>query len=87
MNYKKIQTTVKTNGDTSAMELGWVAPHALDKDIEGERRRFSSLALAAERHNRPDVTIETVEVAAQTVVAVYESGKVRIINYVPEEGS
>lgn len=86
MNHKKIQTTVKTSGDTSSMELGWVRSENLDRDIEEERQRFSRLALAAERHNRPDRNIATTEVAGETVVVIYESGEVRIINYVPEEG-
>lgn len=87
MNYKKIQTTVKPNGRLGRpLDLGWVAPHALDNDIEAERQRSSRLALAAERHNRPDRSIQTVEVAGQTVITIYESGEVRIINYVSEEG-
>lgn len=88
MKYKKIQTTIKPSGRPGrALELGWVDSTRLDADIEDERQRWARLALAAERQNRPDRSIQTVEIANQTVVVVYESGEVRIINYVPEEES
>jgi hypothetical protein len=82
---KKIQTTIKTSGKTSAMELGWVDSTRLGADFEEERQRFSRLALMAEQRNRPDRTIQTVETAGNTIVVVYESGEVRIVNYIPEE--
>ena len=88
MNHKKIQTTIKPNGRIGRpLDLGWVDSTRLDSDIEYERQRSSRLALMASQKDRPDRAIQTVEVASQTVVTVYESGEVRIINYVPEEES
>lgn len=84
---KKIQTTILTNGETRQMDLGWAHTSGLDQDIAMERERFARLALEAERNNREDRKIQSVEVAGNTVVVIYEGGEVRIVNYVPEEKS
>lgn len=88
MNHKKIQTTVKTNGETSSLELGWVDSTHLDRDIEEERERFAKVARAGSRAVVAQPAIQTVEVAhlAPTIVAVYENGIVRVVTYVPERG-
>jgi hypothetical protein len=85
MRYKKIQTRLRTDGTTSVLPLGWVYPENLDRDMAEEKDHFSRLALAAQRHGRTDRNIQSVETAGTTVVAVYESGEVKVLNYIKEE--
>jgi len=81
MNHKKIQTTVQANGDTSVTELGWVSTENLDRDMDRERQRFSAIARTGRSIYKD---IQTVETTTTSVVVIYESGTVRVINYVPE---
>lgn len=87
--YKKIQTRVKApgqpasaSGEPSVLELGWVDGTRLFDDIERERQRFSHEALSS--GGRAISAVRTVEVMDQTVVVIYESGSVCVINYIPE---
>lgn len=84
MKYKKVQTTILTSGQTRQMDLGWADDYNINSDIGRERERFARLAVGAERNNREDRKIQSVEVAGETVVVIYESGEVRIVNYVEE---
>jgi hypothetical protein len=85
MKYKKVQTRVRTDGTVSTLALGWVWPEHLDRDMAEERDKFSRLALAAQQRGRTDRNIQAVETAGETLVAVYESGEVKIINYIEEK--
>lgn len=84
-NHKKIQTTIRPDSTTSVRELGWVRSENLDRDIGEERERFAKVALAGRRAMVAQAAIQAVEVAGQTIVAIYENGTVRVINYVPEK--
>lgn len=84
MNHKKIQTTVRPNGDSSNLELGWVSGEHLTRDMAEERERAAKVALAGSRAMVAQPAIQTVETTTTTIVVIYESGMVRVINYVPE---
>lgn len=86
MMYKKIQTTVKTSGESTSLELGWVSGENLERDVEDERERFARVGRAAVLWpGTGAAAIQAVEVAGLTVAAVYENGILRVVNYVPEE--
>lgn len=88
MMYKKVQTTVRTNGDSSTLSLGWVSGENLERDVEAERERFATVARTAVLWpGAGEAAIQAVEVAGLTIAAVYENGVLRVVNYVPEEGN
>jgi hypothetical protein len=82
MLLKKVQTTTYTNGQTAVqvLERG-ISVSNLNRDKEDERIYFSKIATDPRMQNR----IQTVELAGDTLVIIYEDGRVRIIQWLEDE--
>jgi hypothetical protein len=81
MKYRKFQTTIQPSGKHLVLQMGWVDSTRLDADMEWEKNRFNHLARTRDNY------IRTVEVTDSNIVAVDESGRVRIVHWVDESGS
>ena len=79
--YRKKQTTIHTNGfvKTGVVQVG-IAATNLDGDKERERAYFSKIATDPRIQNR----IQTVELAGDSLVVVYESGMIKVIQWVAD---
>jgi hypothetical protein len=77
--FKKVQTTIHANGQSTVrvIQIG-IRPDQIESDMEGERAYFSKIATDPRIVNR----IQNVEATETSVVVIYESGMVKIIQWV-----
>jgi hypothetical protein len=77
---KKFQTSVRPDGSTNVVQLGYVAEDRLDADKSQERHFAAKLAM---KPAIADTILEIVE-TDETLVRVYQSGTVRVTHWVAQ---